>query len=61
MTLYRATYETRSHHQRKMTFAAQDMQEAARIGKDWQLSDDVLVAVRPVRRLTEQFKLGGMQ
>lgn len=61
MTLYRAVYQTRSNHQRKMSYAAQDLRDAARIAKDWQLADDTLVAVRPVRRLSEQFKLGGAQ
>lgn len=51
MTLYRATYETRAGHERRMTFAAADGQQAQRVATEWELSDDKLRRVVPLRAL----------
>lgn len=59
MTLYRAIYQqsSGSPRPRGMTFAAQDAQAAAVIAEDWQLPGDVLLVVKPLRRLTVQLEL----
>lgn len=59
MTLYRAVYAPTDGRPRVrgMTFAAPDAQHAAQIAEDWQLPDDVLMVVKPLRKLTEQFTL----
>jgi len=62
MTLYRALYQRRpgsAKPLRGMTFAAPDAQQAAKIAEDWQLPDDELLTVKPLRRLSEQFTLQG--
>jgi hypothetical protein len=62
LTLYRAVYQPTngSPRPRGMTFAAQDAQKAAAIAEDWQLPGDVLLVVKPLRKLTEQFNLQGV-
>jgi hypothetical protein len=59
VTLYRAVYQqsSGSPRPRGMTFAAVDAKAAAAIAEDWQLPGDVLLVVKPLRRLTEQFTL----
>jgi hypothetical protein len=59
LTLYRAVYQPTngSPRPRGLTFAAPDAEQAARIAEDWQLPGDVLLTVRALRKLTEQFTL----
>jgi hypothetical protein len=59
MTLYRAVYAPTdgTPRPRGMTFAAPDAQKAAEIAEDWQLPGDVLLTVKPLRKLTLQFEL----
>lgn len=59
MTLYRAVYAQTngSPRPRGMTFAAPDAQKAAEIAEDWQLPGDVLLTVKPLRRLSVQLEL----
>ena len=54
MNLYRAIYATRQQHVRRMTFAARDYVEAQQVAEAWELADDSLQRVVPLRRLTEQ-------
>ena len=42
---------------RCMTFAAQDATEAASIAADWELPSDILLVVKPLRRLATQLEL----
>lgn len=57
MNLYRAIYATRHEHERRMTYAARDYVDALQVAEAWELADDELQRVVPLRRLTEQFKL----
>ena len=60
MTLYRAIYQrdrSAPRALRMMTFAAQDGAEAASIAADWELPSDILLVVKPLRRLATQLEL----
>lgn len=60
MTLYRAIYQRDPGAPRPLrgfTFAAQDAADAARIAEDWELPSDVLLVVKPLRRLATQLEL----
>lgn len=57
MSLYRALYQTTAGRLRRMTFAAPDAEQAHRIAKDWQLTDDRLLTVQALRPLTVQLEL----
>ena len=59
MNLYRAIYATRTGHQRRMTFAAQDVRAAHKVAEEWELSDDRLQGVAALRPLQDQFRLTG--
>lgn len=65
MNLYRALYHSKAGKIRRMTFAAITDQRAVETAAAWELADDALVAVSPVRALQpgfklEPFALGGM-
>ena len=60
MTLYPAIYQRPPHSPRAlrcMTFAAQDAAEANSIAADWELPSDILLVVKPLRRLATQLEL----
>lgn len=57
MNLYRALYHSKAGKVRRMTFADITDQRAVETAAAWELADDALVAVRPLRGLQPQLEL----
>ena len=60
--LYRVTYQHRPEDGGglwRMTYAAVDEVTANKVARAW-CARDIIVEVKPLRRLTEQFKLEGL-
>ena len=57
MTLYRASYLTKSGTVRRMTLSAPSLRDAWRVAEQWQLADDKLEAVATVPARRPEFTL----